>query len=263
MTAAALQPAPGAARTAELDGVLAVIPARFGSSRFPGKPLAKILGVPLIVRVQRRVAAAIPGDQIIVATDDRRIREVCEGEGISVVMTPSDCATGTDRVREAVRGMDAEIVVNVQGDEPMVDAAAILDVIRAKRAHPDMVANAMSRITESADITSPNVPKVVCRGDGRLVYMSRAPIPFVKREGQVAEHFRQVCIYAFDATQLGAFAALGAQSKLEAPEDIEILRFLDLGIGVHMVRVDGTSIAVDVPEDVGRVEAALARAGEP
>jgi 3-deoxy-manno-octulosonate cytidylyltransferase (CMP-KDO synthetase) len=244
-----------------LDGVVAVIPARFASSRFPGKPLARILGVPLIVRVHRRVADAIPSDQVIVATDDDRIRKVCEGEGISVVMTPHDSVTGTDRVHEAVRGLDADIIVNVQGDEPMVDAAAIREVIRAKREHPDLVVNAMCRITEASDIASPHVPKVVCRADGRLVYMSRAPIPFVKKAGQVAEHFRQVCIYAFDRDQLAAFAAQGVQSKLEAPEDIEILRFLDLGIGVHMVRVGGTSIAVDVPEDIQRVEAALAIAG--
>jgi 3-deoxy-manno-octulosonate cytidylyltransferase (CMP-KDO synthetase) len=245
-----------------VDGVVAVIPARFASSRFPGKPLARILGVPLIVRVHRRVADAIPSDQVVVATDDDRIRKVCESEGISVVMTPSDSVTGTDRVHEAVRGLDADIIVNVQGDEPMVDASAIREVIRAKRERPDLVVNAMCRITDEADILSPNVPKVVARADGRLVYMSRASIPFVKRAGHVAEHFRQVCIYAFDRRQLAAFAAAGGQSLMEAPEDIEILRFLDLDIGVHMVRVGGSSIAVDVPEDIGRVEAALTRAGD-
>ena len=245
-----------------LEGVVAVIPARYASSRFPGKPLARILGVPLIVRVHRRVVDAIPSDQVVVATDDDRIRRVCESEGISVVMTPSDAATGTDRVHEAVRSLSADIILNVQGDEPLVDATAIREVIRAKRERPDLVVNAMSRITEDADILSANVPKVVTRADGRLVYMSRAPIPFVKRAGQVAEHFRQVCIYAFNRTQLAAFAAAGGQSKLETPEDIEILRFLDLGIGVHMVTVGGSSIAVDVPEDIARVEVALTGTGD-
>jgi 3-deoxy-manno-octulosonate cytidylyltransferase (CMP-KDO synthetase) len=246
----------------ELEGVVAVIPARFASSRFPGKPLAPILGVPLVVRVFRRVAQAIPAGQVVVATDDDRIAGVCRAEGISVAMTPSSCVTGTDRVHAAVRGLRAEIIVNVQGDEPMVDPDAIRRVVRVKRENPDLIVNAMCRLTDPADIASPNVPKVVCRANGRLAYMSRAAIPFTKRAGQVAEHHRQVCIYAFDRSQLDAFAAQGAQSRLEAPEDIEILRFLDLGFDVQMVCVSGTSLAVDVPEDVARVEAALAAAGD-
>ena len=240
--------------------LLVVIPARFESSRFPGKPLARILGVPMIVRVYDRVAAAVPRAQIMVATDDARIREVCRAERIEVAMTPRGCTTGTDRVFEAVRERDAEIVVNVQGDEPLIAPTDIQRVISAKRAHPDRVANAMCVISDRDDVTSGNVPKVVTRDDGTLVYMSRCPVPFIKNPQATVIYRRQVCIYAFTTAELSAFAAYGGQSPLEQPEDIEILRFLDLGIGVQMVEVEGSSIAVDVPADVARVEALLAAA---
>lgn len=235
-------------------GVVAVIPARFGSSRFPGKPLAPILGVPLVLRVHARVASALPRDQIVVATDDTRIRDVCAAEGVRAIMTSSACMTGTDRVWEAARALDAEIVLNVQGDEPLIHADDVLTVLRAKREHPGHVVNAMCVVPKDVDVRNTNVPKVVVRGDGQLVYMSRAPVPF-SHDPLIARPFlRQVCIYAFTRSELDTFAGAGARTDLEAVEDIEILRFIDLGVPVHMVRVGGASTAVDVPSDVGRVE---------
>lgn len=238
-------------------GVLAVIPARYESSRFPGKPLARILGVPMIVRVHERVATAIPRGQILVATDDARIRDVCAAEGIEVVMTSPAHRTGTDRVHEAIRDRNAPLIVNVQGDEPLISGSDITAVLAAKRARPDRVANAMCVITDRSEIESPNVPKVLVREDGSLVYMSRSPVPFIRNGRARAGYFRQVCIYAFTPEELRAFAGLGRQSALEEPEDIEILRFLDLGIGVQMVEVSGASVAVDVPCDIARVEALM------
>ncbi|MEO5580314.1 MAG: 3-deoxy-manno-octulosonate cytidylyltransferase [Gemmatimonadaceae bacterium] len=241
----------------DLRGVLAVIPARYASSRFPGKPLVPICGIPLVLRVHERVSRAIPTGQIVVATDDERIVRVCEAAGVRVSMTRAGCVTGTDRVWDAASETACEIIVNVQGDEPLVTGDDIITVIRAKRSRPQHVVNAMCAITDIADVTSTHVPKVVVADDGRLVYMSRSPVPFAKSAGVAAVFRRQVCIYAFSRQQLEAFAGLGHQSGLERTEDIEILRFLDLGIGVHMVEVPRVSLAVDVPLDVPRVEAAL------
>ena len=239
-----------------VEDVVAIIPARYGSSRFPGKPLAKILGVPLILRVFERVVKVLPPAQIVVATDDERIQNVCEQAGIRVVMTSSTCLTGTDRVWEAASKLEAEVIVNVQGDEPLVKVEDILAVIRAKHAYPSHVVNAMCVITDRRDIESPNVPKVVVNNRDDLIYISRAPIPYVKGQGK-AVYRRQVCIYGFNKSELRAFAGHGQKSRLEDPEDIEILRFLDLGIPVRMVEVSGASLAVDVPEDIIRVERLL------
>lgn len=241
----------------EFQGVAAVIPARYGSSRYPGKPLVPILGIPLVVRVYDRVASALPPKQIYVATEDERIRKECLNRGIQVVMTSEKCLTGTDRVYEAAAQIPEETIVNVQGDEPLIVASDILTVVRAKRETPEFVVNAMCSIIDREDIDSPNVPKVVVNEDNRLVYMSRAPIPFPKAKGVAANYRRQVCIYAFNRRELKAFYDFGRKSRLEAPEDIEILRFFDLGIPIRMVEVSGSSVAVDVPEDVARVERLL------
>jgi len=233
-----------------------VIPARYKSSRFEGKPLAMIDGTPMIVRVWQRCAAAVPADDVYVATDDDRIADVCRRAGIRVLMTPDDCLTGTDRVYHAARQVAADTYINVQGDEPLINPSDILTVLAAAREGGDTVVNAMCPIAEERDFRSTTVPKVVARPDGRLMYMSRAPIPTDKAQGFVTA-MKQVCIYAFTAEALGAFASAGRKTPLEAIEDIEILRFLELGYEVRMVEVSGASIAVDVPEDVARVEEVL------
>ncbi len=239
------------------DDVLAIIPARYGSSRFPGKPLVNVRGIPLVVRVFQRVASALPPNQVIVATDDARIRGVCEASGIHVVMTSSACLTGTDRVWEAVAQLKGETIVNVQGDEPLIKGEDILAVLRGKRANPNHVVNAMCVIRDGQDIESPNVPKVVVNERDELVYMSRSPIPYLKGQTMTSPYRRQVSIYGFSREQLKTFAAFRRKSRLEAPEDIEILRFLDIGVPVRMVEVSEASVAVDVPEDVSRVEGLL------
>lgn len=238
-----------------------VVPARFKSSRFPGKPLVDIAGTSLIRRVWRQCARALPAERVYVATDDERIADHCRAAGIQVVITGEDCLTGTDRVYQASLQIDADLYVNVQGDEPLVRPADILAVIDTARAHPGTVVNAMCAIAEEHDFRSPTVPKVVARPDGRLLYMSRAGIPTDKLHA-FRPAMKQVCIYAFDKPALAAFAGAGAKTPLEAVEDIEILRFLELGFEVRMVEVSQASVAVDVPEDVNRVRGALAAAGE-
>lgn len=240
--------------TAERDFAI-LIPARYASSRFPGKPLVDILGKPMIQRVWERCTAAVAAEQVYVATDDERIASACRGFGAQVVMTGSDCLTGTDRVAEAARVLDHDFFVNVQGDEPLLDPADIVRVADAFRASRGVV-NAMTRIHEAREYFSPNVPKVVAAGDGRLLYMSRAGIP-ANKAGTFAIGWKQVCIYAFSREHLERFASISEKGAIEAVEDIEILRFLDMGVDVRMVELDSASIAVDTPEDVERVIDAL------
>jgi len=229
-----------------------VIPARYQSSRFPGKPLVDLCGKPMIVRVWERCVAAVPAADVYVATDDERIRAACVAQGIQVVMTPDDCLTGTDRVYWASRQIDADVLINVQGDEPLLDAGDILAVIEAARRHPGEVINAMCPIAEERDFRSTTVPKVVARPDGRLLYMSRAAIPTDKTHAfRTAQ--KQVCIYAFSRDSLAAFTSIKAKTPLEQIEDIEILRFLELGYEVRMIAVSDSSVAVDTPEDAERV----------
>lgn len=233
-----------------MSRVVGVIPARYGSSRFPGKPLAMIAGKPLIQRTWEAASQA-DLDALVVATDDDRIGACCEGFGATVVMTASDHPTGTDRLAEVARQMEADCFVNIQGDEPMVPPEAIHAVVDAFKQDPSRVVNAMCTIDDEEARLSRNVPKVVVDERSSLVYMSRAPVPFLP-DGQPAK--RQVCIYAFGPDHLQAYAAHPERSLLERGEDIEILRFLDLGVPVHMVEVPPVGPAVDTEEDRKAVE---------
>ena len=233
-----------------------VIPARFASSRFPGKPLVDILGKPMIRHVWERCVATTSAAHVYVATDDSRIRNVCEQFGARVLMTSPDCLTGTDRVAEAALGLDYDFLVNVQGDEPILDPADIVAVVDAYRRYGGAVVNAMTAIRDERDYWSRHVPKVVATHDARLLYMSRAGIP-ANKGGVFEKAWKQVCIYCFSPAQLAAYTAVSAKGAIERIEDIEILRFLDLGIEVRMVELDSASIAVDTPEDLERVLHAL------
>ncbi len=238
-----------------------VIPARWQSSRFPGKPLAVIAGKPMLDRVYERCVRALDPSRVFVATDSDRIFAHCERAGMGVVMTSEACLTGTDRVHEAAAQIDADVYLNVQGDEPLVDPADIRAVLREWEAHPNAVVNAMCRIAAARDYLNRNVPKVVAAPDGRLLYMSRAPVP-TDKNGAFCGGMRQVCVYAFPREALARFAAHGAKTPLEKIEDIEILRFLELGIDVRMLTVGAASLAVDIPEDIERVEAAIRERGD-
>lgn len=233
-----------------------VIPARYQSSRLPGKPLVNLCGVPMIVRTYQQCVKVVPRERVYVATDDDRIGDACRSAGISVVMTSSDCLTGTDRVAEVARQIDADTYVNVQGDEPVFNPADLRSIIEAARAHPDDVINGYCAIDSEAMFRSGSTPKVVLRPDGRLLYMSRAPIPTTKTHGFAAA-WRQVCAYAFPRKALEEFTRAGGKTRLEEIEDIEILRFLELGWDVRMIPMSDRSVAVDNPEDVARAEAAI------
>ena len=229
-----------------------VIPARYQSSRFPGKPLADIHGKPMIQHVWEKCQQAIGPGHVFVATDDDRIAKACQHFGAATLMTDSNCLTGTDRVAQAAQQLDYEFIVNVQGDEPMLDPADILAVAQAFRQAGGAVINAMAAINNEDEYWSRNVPKVVTNTAGRLQYMSRAAIP-ANKAGTFVKAWKQVCIYCFTRGQLASFAAATEKGPIEQIEDIEILRFLDMGIDVHMVELHSSSIAVDTPEDLQRV----------
>lgn len=215
----------------------------------------------MIERTYRQCAKAFPSDGIFVATDDERIAAHCGSVGIKVIMTSPDCLTGTDRVAEAARQIDADTFINVQGDEPLFNPADVTAFVAAAAAHPDAVLNGYGEISDEAMFRSTSMPKVVFDESERLLYMSRAAIPTTKRN-EFRSAWRQVCIYAFPRAALEQFASRGEKTPLEAIEDIEILRFVEMGIRVQMVKVSSDSIPVDNPEDVALVEAELRRLGE-
>lgn len=233
-----------------------IIPARFESSRLPGKPLVNILGVSLIERVWRRCTEKVDKDRVYIATDDERIRVHIESFGGQAIMTSTSCLTGTDRVYEAARKLNLDSVINVQGDEPLIDPQDILLFIEQMKSNPELIFNGMTRIKNKEEFQSPTVPKVVFRADKRLLYMSRAAIPTTK-ELEFKTAYKQVCIYAFPTSLLGKFVESNEKTFHESIEDIEILRFLEKGYDVKMLEVSGSSIAVDIPEDVVRVERAI------
>lgn len=237
-----------------------VIPARWQSSRFPGKPLADLGGKPVLVHVWERCRLAIDDDRIIIATDDDRIAEVMGAVGARVAMTSSSCLTGTDRVAEVARTFPADWYVNVQGDEPFVDPQAIAAVLEAAYcAAPDIAAiNAMSPISSESDFRSSTVPKVVCDVRKRLLYISRAAIPTDKALS-FRHAYRQIGLYAFRQSVLEAFASQANKMPLEEIEDIEILRLVELGYTIQMVDVHSPGPAIDTPEDLERAIALLDR----
>jgi 3-deoxy-manno-octulosonate cytidylyltransferase (CMP-KDO synthetase) len=243
-----------------MERIVGIIPARYQSSRFPGKPLALLLGKPMILYVAEIAAQALGKKNTWVATDDHRIADIVQNAGFNVTITSGTALTGTDRVWEAARHVKADIYMNIQGDEPLLKPKDIDLIAAEKKKREKGVVNGMCRLLAHEDPSNVNIPKVITTENNRMVYMSRAAIPGFKSSDNKPEYYmKQVCIYAFSYEELDAFGKLGRKSTLEKHEDIEILRFLDLYIPVFMVETDGTSLAVDIPEDVPIVEEALLR----
>lgn len=246
-----------------MEKIVGIIPARYQSSRFPGKPLVTLLGKPMILYVAEITANALGQENTWVATDDQRIADVVKRAGFNVAITSEASLTGTDRVWEAAGQVKADIYVNVQGDEPLIDPKDIELIVTEKKKRKKGVVNGMCRLLPHEDASNINIPKVITTENNRMVYMSRAAIPGFKSSHNKPEHYmKQVCIYAFSFEELEAFGRFGRKSTLEKHEDIEILRCLDLSIHVLMVETSGASLAVDIPEDVPVVEEALNRRQE-
>ena len=242
----------------KLEGVVnpkiaVVIPARFKSSRFPGKPLAKIKGKEMILYVAETAEYSVGKENVYIATENEEIVKVVKENGWNVILTSDDCPTGTDRVAEAALEIDADFIINVQGDEPLISAFDIDRVIEAKKLYPDHIINCMADLNKHEDAYDQKVPKVITNINDELIWCSRSPLPG-KKKGKSANYKKQVCIYAFNREHLQTFWEYGKKTPLEFEEDIEIDRFIELGYKVKMINVDNISHAVDYPNDIKIVE---------
>ena len=247
---------------------IGVIPSRYGSTRFPGKSLHPICGKPLVRWVVEACRKARTLDEVIVATDDERIAAAVEGSGARAVMTASDLPSGTDRVAVAARPGDDDIVVNIQGDEPLIDpnlVDAVADALRKDAEGRFQMATAASPIRSADELSAPTVVKVVTAADGGALYFSRWAIPF-RRDGDpdpaTGLWRRHVGIYGYRGAFLKRLVAT-PPCPLEKAESLEQLRALWLGGRIAVVETEETGIGVDRPEDVATVEAILAKAATP
>jgi 3-deoxy-manno-octulosonate cytidylyltransferase (CMP-KDO synthetase) len=239
--------------------IVAVIPARMGSTRFPGKPLAPILGRPMIEHVYRRTAMCTSLDDVFVATCDQEIMDAVNAFGGTPFMTSAHHQRASDRVAEAAENFSAEIIVMVQGDEPMTYPEMIEQSIAPFRGGDSEIScvNLTARISSKAEFENPNTIKVVMDSEGFAVYMSREPIPTLHMNTfDQIQAFKQVCIIPFTADSLQEFIRL-SQTPLEAAESIDMLRFIEHGRKVKMVETAYSTHAVDTPEDLQFVEELL------
>lgn len=239
-----------------MNEFVVVIPARYESTRLPGKPLINLEGKSMILRTYEQCVKAVDANLVYVATDSEQIKSHCEENNIQVVMTSSTCLTGTDRIAEFAKKVDAKTYINVQGDEPLMNPEDITKVLKIAKQYPKEIINGYAPISSKEQYTSLTIPKIVFRPDGRLLYMSRSPIPGNK-QADFKKGWRQICVYAFPKNTLLEFARLRDKTTLENEEDIEILRFLELGYEVRMIELSSESIAVDTPEDAERVREIL------
>ncbi len=237
--------------------IIGVIPARYKSSRFPGKPLADICGKPMIWWVYNNARKVTEFDKIYVATDDKKIESECRRLSLNVVMTSKEHATGSDRVSEVAKKIDADIYVNIQGDEPLAKTSTIEKVISPLKSIKEKIAvtNLMTEIKDMSDLIDSTVPKVVVNSKNEAVFFSRSPIPYPKKKGKT-KYYKQVSIYGFKSDALSKFNIL-KRGPSELAEDIEILRFIENGIVVKMIEVDQDTIAVDTPSDLEAVRKIL------
>lgn len=238
--------------------IIAMIPARMGSSRFPGKPLTPILGKPMIEHVYRRVVGCERLDSTYIATCDEEIRTAAEGFGAPVLMTADTHERASDRIAEAAQATDADIIVMVQGDEPMIFPDMVDAAVAPFLADKSVgCVNLSRRIEDLLEFENPNTIKVVANLENHAMYMTRAPIPTLTGGGLADTiALKQVCVIAFTRSELELYTQL-APTPLERYESVDMLRLMEHGRIVHMVPTDRDTLAVDCPEDVLRVEALL------
>ncbi len=225
-----------------------VIPARYGSTRLPGKPLIDIAGKPLIRWVYERACESQLGSEVIVATDDERIRECCAAFGAEAVMTGADCRSGTDRVHAALVGRDADVVVNLQGDEPQIRGDMIDALIRVMEREKPEMATLCATIGEPHDYTDPHTVKCVIDQNGYALYFSRAPLPYLQKDVS-APLYKHIGIYAFSRTFLETFVGL-PKGRLEEAESLEQLRALEAGYRIRTVIVEYEGVGIDTEADL-------------
>jgi 3-deoxy-manno-octulosonate cytidylyltransferase (CMP-KDO synthetase) len=239
--------------------VVAMIPARFESTRLPGKPLALIQGKPMIQHVYERTRAVDLVDRVLVATDDARIAAAVRDFGGDVVMTSPEHQSGTDRIAEAARDLDADVVVNVQGDLPFLEAQMVRATVALMRGAPTVpMATVKAPIRDPQEMGNPNVVKVVTDRDGYALYFSRSPLPYwrdVANDGVLG--YKHIGLYAYRRDFLLRFARL-APTPLERAEKLEQLRALEWGFRIKVAEATGAGIEVDTPQDLERARALAA-----
>ena len=238
--------------------ITAVIPARYESSRFQGKPLADICGKLMIERVYNQVRKVPEFDEVVVATDDVRIFDACAERSINVVMTSTSHRTGTDRVGEVAEKIPSDLYVNIQGDEPLIEPEVIRLTLRPFLEDPDtpvQMVSLMSPITEPSDLANPTVCKVLTNEEGRCIYITRAVAPFPKGATGV-QYYKALGLFCYTPEALKFFCEYGrkrGKAKLEAIEDIESLRLVENGYYIKFLETTSKSLAVDTPKDLQRV----------
>jgi 3-deoxy-manno-octulosonate cytidylyltransferase (CMP-KDO synthetase) len=238
--------------------IIIVIPARYKSSRFPGKPLITLINKPMIQWVAELSAKVVGVKNVYIATENAKIFNTVTNIGYKAIMTSKLCLTGTDRLAEIAKKIKADIYINVQGDEPLIEPKDIQKIIEKKKKFPNEVINGYTIIEKNENPKNINIPKVIFTQDKRLIYISRKVLPGYKDEKYRPKAlYKQVCIYAFNRNELIAYSDYGKKSKIEQSEDIEILRFFELNKTIRLVQTSSGSLAVDKPEDVKKVEKVL------
>jgi 3-deoxy-manno-octulosonate cytidylyltransferase (CMP-KDO synthetase) len=250
-------PPPGLADSIRSARVVGIIPARFHSTRLPGKPLALIAGRPMIEHVYRRAQEARQLDAVVVATDDDRVASAVDAFGGTAVMTAVDHATGTDRLAEVARALSCEVVVNVQGDEPLIEPSTIDAVVRLLLDRPeDVMSTVRRRIEDPADLTNPSVVKVVTDTRGYALYFTRSAVPYVRPGHPAPVYWRHLGLYGYRRAFLLKIATVPS-SPLERAEGLEQLRALEHGHRISTAETTADSIGVDTPTDLERVRQLL------
>lgn len=237
--------------------VVGIIPARYESSRFPGKPLVDICGKPMIWHVYNQALKVNDLDTVYVATDDDKIEQVCNELNINVIMTSKTHKTGTDRIYEVAKKIPADLYVNIQGDEPLIEPATIREAILPFYNDKDLqVSNLMTKIRNPVDVVNFTVPKVITNKENIGIFLTRSTAPYPK--GCIDyTYYKQVCVYGFKPEALEFFGN-SERGKIERIEDIEILRFIENGYKVQYVEVESDTVAVDTANDLEKVRKIMA-----
>jgi 3-deoxy-manno-octulosonate cytidylyltransferase (CMP-KDO synthetase) len=232
--------------------IVGIIPARYKSSRFPGKPLADICGKPMLYWVYNQAKKVSLLDELYVATDDLRISDVCKSYNINVILTSDDHSTGTDRISEVAQRIKADLYINIQGDEPLIEPSTIEQAILPFFKNKELkITNLMTEIKDPVEVINFTIPKVITNKDNFGIYLTRSAAPYPK--GKIDfKYYKQVCVYGFTPDALEFFNK-SERGKIESIEDIEILRFIENGWKVKFVEVNSDTVAVDTPNDLQKV----------
>ena len=230
-----------------------VIPARYKSSRFPGKPLKKILGIPMLLRTFKQCEKAVGKKDLFVATENKKIVKFCKKNKIQYCLTSKKCLTGTDRIAEFAKKFKYSNYVNIQGDEPIFNPKDLKKIVHETKKNPNLVLGGYCKIKKKSDFLNTSIPKIVFDKKKFLLYMSRSPIPGSKKKN-FRKAFRQVCIYSYPRYMLHTFYKRKSKLLLENIEDLELLGFLENQIRVKMIKMSNKSISVDHPSDVKKIE---------